>query len=34
MLNRESIVRYLVERRRLSPAEAEHEVEEGLPAAP
>jgi CBS domain-containing protein len=34
MLNRESIVRYLVERRRLSPAEAEREVEEELPATP
>jgi len=34
MLNRESIVRYLVERRRLAPAEAEREVEEELPAAP
>jgi Zn-dependent protease len=34
MLNRESILRYLVTKRRLSPAEAEREVEEELPAAP
>jgi CBS domain-containing protein len=34
MLNRESILRYLVTQRRLSPAEAEREVEEELPAAP
>jgi hypothetical protein len=34
MLNRESIVRYLVERRHLAPAKAEREVEEELPAAP
>jgi Zn-dependent protease/CBS domain-containing protein len=34
MLNREAILRYLVVRRGLSPAEAEREVEEELPAAP
>jgi CBS domain-containing protein len=34
MLNRESILRHLVTQRRLSPAEAEREVEEELPAAP
>ena len=34
MLNRESILRYLVTQRRLTPAEAEREVEEELPAAP
>jgi Zn-dependent protease len=34
MLNRESILRYLVTQRHLPPAEAEREVEEELPAAP
>jgi Zn-dependent protease/predicted transcriptional regulator len=34
MLNRESILRYLVTQRRLSPDEAEREVEEELPTAP
>lgn len=34
MLNRESILRYLVTRRHLAPAEAEQEVEEELPATP
>ncbi len=34
MLNRESILRYLVTQRRLPPTEAEREVAEELPAAP
>jgi CBS domain-containing protein len=34
MLNRESILRYLVTKRHLAPAEAEREVEEELPATP
>jgi hypothetical protein len=34
MLNRESILRYLVTQRRLPPAEAEREVAQELPATP